>query len=235
MKLHAQINTSNFFSSAPQSCSGTCGDGSTITANLPAGAYRSLISQADADVRAASVCLARLRDIGTAFCAAITPACFDSGAETSTEYQYLFPQNVGSPPWTFSLVGGALPAGFELETNGYLHGFPAVAGIFNFTFQAVDQTGTVISRSCNLQIVEITTPTELPIATVGEPYSETLSQVGSIPPVSWTVLPNIGEGLPPGLTLNESTGVISGTPVVDPEAPGDAIYHFRVRLQDQAT
>lgn len=229
-----------FYLSNAQECSGTCGDGSVITVTSPAGTYRSLISQADADLHALAICRAKLREIGTAFCADITPMCFDSGAETSTEYQYQFPSAVGSPPWTYSLIAGALPLNFTLEPSGYLHGFPVAAGIATFTIQAVDQVGTVVTRPCTIQICEITSPVELTEAPVGTAYSETLTQTGGIAPFSWQIVPEIGDGLPPGLTLNEQTGIISGTPsdpTLDPAnpPPDDLIYHFRVRFQDHAS
>jgi hypothetical protein len=42
-----------------------------------------------------------------------------------------------------------------------------------------------------------------------EPYTATLSAAGGTPPYTWTI---VSGGLPSGLSLNSSTGVISGTP-----------------------
>lgn len=55
----------------------------------------------------------------------------------------------------------------------------------------------------------------LPAATVGQPYSATLQTSGGLGTSSWAV--TLG-ALPAGLTLNASTGVISGTPT----APGQS-------------
>jgi hypothetical protein len=49
----------------------------------------------------------------------------------------------------------------------------------------------------------------LPSATVGAAYSATLLAQGGTPPIVWSV---ISGSLPNGLSLNGSTGVISGTP-----------------------
>jgi uncharacterized protein (TIGR03118 family) len=58
--------------------------------------------------------------------------------------------------------------------------------------------------------VAITTATQLPAGKIGTAYSQTLAATGGTPAYSnWTVTTGT---LPPGLTLNSNTGVISGTP-----------------------
>jgi hypothetical protein len=52
------------------------------------------------------------------------------------------------------------------------------------------------------------TTTALPAAKEGEVYAATLQSSGGVPPVSWSVDPP----LPAGLSLNASTGQITGTP-----------------------
>lgn len=51
--------------------------------------------------------------------------------------------------------------------------------------------------------------TSLPDAQVGVAYSATLMAQGGTPPIVWSV---ISGAMPNGLSLNGSTGVISGTP-----------------------
>jgi len=68
-------------------------------------------------------------------------------------------------------------------------------------------------------------PSSLPDGTVGTAYSVTLTASGGTEPYTWSV---VGGALPDGLTLNSSTGVISGTPSV-----GQA-YSFIVRADDSA-
>ena len=53
--------------------------------------------------------------------------------------------------------------------------------------------------------------TSLPGATLGSAYSAMLAATGGTPPYTWSVPTG---SLPPGLSLNASTGVISGTPVL---------------------
>jgi hypothetical protein len=54
----------------------------------------------------------------------------------------------------------------------------------------------------------IITTSSLPDATLGVPYSATLTASGGLPPYTWSV---ISGALPPGLSL-DSAGNITGTP-----------------------
>ena len=56
--------------------------------------------------------------------------------------------------------------------------------------------------------LQITT-SSLPGATIGVPYSATLQATGGTPPFKWRVVTGT---LPAGLTLNKTSGTISGTP-----------------------
>jgi hypothetical protein len=58
--------------------------------------------------------------------------------------------------------------------------------------------------------------------TVGTPYSQTIALTGGTPPFQWSVYDGpvitgwrVGGAVPDGLTLDPSTGTISGTPTGD--------------------
>ncbi len=71
----------------------------------------------------------------------------------------------------------------------------------------------------------------LPLAHVGVPYSETFSATGGTPPYKWTMSGG-NPGPPPGLTLDPSTGTISGTPLGAPAFLNGGTFTFAVNVQD---
>ena len=68
------------------------------------------------------------------------------------------------------------------------------------------------------------TTTSLPAGITGQPYSATLAATGGTGPYTWSISSG---SLPSGLTLNSSTGVISGTPT-----GGPGPVYFTVKVTD---
>jgi len=67
------------------------------------------------------------------------------------------------------------------------------------------------------------TTSSLPSGTFDIPYNQTLTATGGVLPYNWSI---ISGTLPDGLTLNSSTGVISGTPTAT------GIFNFTVQVTD---
>jgi hypothetical protein len=67
----------------------------------------------------------------------------------------------------------------------------------------------------------VLTTTSLPAGTVSVAYSATLAATGGVTPYGWSV---VAGALPAGLSLNATTGVISGTPTTE----GSATFTIRV-------
>lgn len=65
-------------------------------------------------------------------------------------------------------------------------------------------------------------PSSLPAAALGEPYSQSLTATGGVPPYTWALA---GGSLPPGLGLG-AAGVLSGTPTAR------GAFVFTVEIQD---
>jgi hypothetical protein len=118
----------------------------------------------------------------------------------------------GTAPVTFAVTAGSLPAGLSLDpTTGAVSGTPASAGTFSFTVTATDHNSVTASQSYSgtiVPVLSITTAT-LPAPLINQPYSQNVQTSGGTAPVSFAVTAGV---LPSGLSLNASTGVISGTP-----------------------
>ena len=118
----------------------------------------------------------------------------------------------GTSPYTWTVTSGALPGGLTFSSSGTLSGTPTTGGSFNFTVTVTDSASVSASKSFTLSIaalLAISTQPALPSGGVGTAYSQALTAVGGTAPYSWSV--NSG-ALPGGLTLNPTSGAISGTP-----------------------
>jgi uncharacterized protein (TIGR03437 family) len=108
--------------------------------------------------------------------------------------------------------GGAVAYTVAANTGAARSGTLTIAG----------QTYTVTQSAGTTSGLSITTPPNLPTATVGSGYSVTLSATGGQAPYTWSALGT----LPPGLSLAASTGVISGTPTAS------GTYPFSINVAD---
>ena len=115
---------------------------------------------------------------------------------------------------SWSISAGALPPGLNLSQGGLFSGTPAKAGTYTFTVTASapqESGNTPGAKSFTIGVPQITTPTVLPPAAVGVPYSiQFQSSDGPSAGAVWSV--SLG-GLPIGLTVDPNTGIYSGTPL----------------------
>jgi uncharacterized repeat protein (TIGR03803 family) len=119
----------------------------------------------------------------------------------------------GTPPYTWSLVSGPLPPGLSLTSNGNIIGTPTQRGTYPLTIQVADSESTPATATANFTLTinpaqMYIVPPSLPNAIVGAAYSQTLSAVGGIPPLTWSLSSG---SLPSGLSISPG-GVISGVP-----------------------
>jgi Putative Ig domain/Abnormal spindle-like microcephaly-assoc'd, ASPM-SPD-2-Hydin/Immunoglobulin I-set domain len=157
----------------------------------------------------------------------INPAALPD-AITQTAYTGALFATGGIAPYTWSIASGALPPGLNLNSSsGQITGTPRTAGSFTFMAQVTDssptpQIATASASVLTLQILQIAT-TSLPDPEVQTNYSVTLMASGGMLPYVWSVSSG---SLPPGLTLDSSSGVISGVPT------STGSYAFTVEVSD---
>ena len=122
----------------------------------------------------------------------------------------------GTTPYAYTVSSGVLPPGLLLNSgSGVLAGTPTQTGTFTFTARATDSRSCPGSRIYTIVINAPACPTisllpaTLPAPVLGTPYSQTVTASGGQAPYTYTISSG---ALPPGLSLNSSSGLISGTP-----------------------
>lgn len=132
----------------------------------------------------------------------------------------------GSAPYSFSIASGALPTGVTLAASGTLAGAPSVAGPATFTARLTDSSGAEASAELTITVDALLDgqTRALPAAEVGVAYTQTISALGGVRPLTWSALGT----LPAGLTLTtvDDEAVLSGTPT----ASGN--FGFSLRVSD---
>lgn len=161
---------------------------------------------------------------------AITTASVPGGRVTAA-YNTALHADGGSGAYRWSVQSGNLPAGLVLAADtGAIGGTPTTVGTSSFSVGVCDAAGgtNCTTKAYAIAItasVAVTTAT-LPSGVQKRAYSATLSATNAIGAVRWSVAAGT---LPQGLSLNASTGTISGTM----KRPGT--WEFTVAASDTTT
>ena len=119
-----------------------------------------------------------------------------------------------NPPLTWTLVGGTLPPGLNLSADGTISGTTTTVGSFTVTIKASVLDGRSDTKQFTLNVLAplaATPPATVPPAEVGRLFKVTPGATGGLMPYTWSIA--AGSALPPDLTINPATGVISGFPI----------------------
>jgi hypothetical protein len=148
-------------------------------------------------------------------------------ATNGVAYSASYTLSGGHTPVSYDISAGTLPTGLTISsTTGVISGTPTVNGASAFTVRVTDNHGNVATKAGTVTVYaapalsgSYTTAME-----VTDPYSSNaVTASGGKAPLAWT----LGGGtLPPGLTLNGTNGLLSGTPTTA------GSYNFTVKVTD---
>jgi Putative Ig domain/Kelch motif len=158
-----------------------------------------------------------------------SPATLPNGT-AGVAYSQTVTASGGFAPYSYAVTIGTLPTGLSLNAStGAISGTPTAPGTFNFTITATDANGCTGDQAYSVTIacgVITVLPATLPDGSVTSAYSQTVSGSGGTGPYTFAVTAGV---LPTGLSLNASTGAITGTPTV----PGP--FSFTITATDANT
>ncbi|MGD0608399.1 MAG: Ig domain-containing protein, partial [Streptosporangiaceae bacterium] len=193
-------------------------DGNLTGTPTAVGTAAFTVKVTDANTQSATQALTITISAGVTYTSTAPPPGIVGAAYTDT-----LTATGGTTPYTWSVNAGTLPAGLTLSAAGVLSGTPTTAGSTTFSVNVIDKNGGIATGSITLVIVTglaLTFGTP-PGGVVGTAYTDTLTAVGGTTPYTWSLSAGT---LPAGITLNGSTGVLSGTPT----AGGTANFTIKV-------
>jgi hypothetical protein len=134
-----------------------------------------------------------------------------AGADTGVSYSQTLNATGGSGTgYSWAVTAGQVPAGLTLSASGLLSGQPTSAGSFGFTVTLTDSDSNTASQAYTVFVANPPgLSPSLSSAEVNVPYSSNTTNGTGTPPDVYSL---ISGSLPTGITLNTSTGALSGTP-----------------------
>jgi hypothetical protein len=143
----------------------------------------------------------------------------------------LFPAG-GTLPYIITVDSGTLPIGITLSRDGAFSGTPTAPGTFQFALKLADSDTPAQTVTSNFSItiandLALFPQPELPTGVQNKTYSAQFVAVNGTKPYRFAL--DGSSTLPPGLTLDATTGTISGTPTTS----GGSLV--AVRVTDSAT
>ncbi|MDH7460140.1 MBG domain-containing protein [Chitinophagaceae bacterium 26-R-25] len=159
----------------------------------------------------------------------ISPSTLPSPAVGVAYSQSLSASN-GTSPYTFSINSGTLPTGLTMSVGGVISGAATAGGSFPITVQVTDATSKTATKTYVLTVGAPTislSSTTFPTGDQEIAYTTTtVTASGGTSPYSYAVTSG---ALPTGLSLNNSTGAVSGTPT----ASGN--FNFTITATDASS
>jgi hypothetical protein len=154
-------------------------------------------------------------------------------AVLGVQYSTKLTASGGTGALTLAMSGGQLPPGLTFNAStGIISGTPTTVGTFTAALSVTDSSDIPLTEVTQEAITVVTQSTSAliisgnpPSGVVGTTYFSQLSASGGVTPYSWSISSG---SLPPGLTINSATGLISGTPTTA------GVFGFAALVTDSA-
>ncbi|MBI5021660.1 MAG: putative Ig domain-containing protein [Ignavibacteriales bacterium] len=78
-------------------------------------------------------------------------------------YSQIITADGGTVPYSYTVIGGILPDGLSLNSNGTISGTLSKAGTFNFTINAIDSYGCAASKAYTISVLQMSEVVEIPL------------------------------------------------------------------------
>lgn len=201
-------------SSLPSGLSLSTGGVITGTPTTP-GAYSVVVKATDSASNSGSATLTITVKTAVSI---TTSTTLPTGYVGSNYSQQLAATGGSGTGYTWGVSSGSnLPVGLTLSPTGMLSGAPTATGTPSFNLMVTDSVGNTASATFTMTIspgVSVTAPT-LASAYPGTSYTSAAftASGGSGTGYTWSWAAASGSTLPSGLSLGNTTGIISGTPV----------------------
>lgn len=149
-------------------------------------------------------------------------------------YQFLASGN-GAGTLSYAISAGTLPAGLSLAPDGTLSGTPTVQGSFSFEVTARDANGFTGAALYELDVLSNVSTTLMLPSTIGNwSFKQTDSRSLAASNATAAARYSISAGiLPPGITIDAVTGMLSGTPTSAGTFPFEVTVHDGPHLKSQ--
>lgn len=136
-----------------------------------------------------------------------------SNVTVNNPFSQTFTATNGTGPYIFSVAPGSTLPGWLTLTGAVLSGTaPGTTSSSSFSIRVTDSLGATFTKALTLSVGAsnmVLTPSSLTPAVRNVAYSQAISVTGAGGTLAYSAT-----GLPTGLTINSSTGLISGTPAI---------------------
>lgn len=211
------------FPNQAQTCNGECADGTPYSYTLPAGSIYAL-STAQANYKANG--FACQLAAANALCLnSISP--LDAGCP-GEEYDLQLQATGNAFPYVWTIEGGTLAPGLSMSSSGRITGTidASALGDYTATIRVTDANNVSQQKNFVIGVCGAVESSTLAAYEIGSAYSAFITGVNTTGCGTGAQTFTLMGTLVPGLTLDISTGEISGTPTV--AASGD--YNFSVQV-----